>query len=113
MVILRTRNKITDFLMILAWASPFNVKISSNSLAYYRPIFTFSSSMGDNYFQFMNCVGLSIALPLFSPLGGTTPDGRAVAEVGEERGAACCRSCCSPVTSGYGGCAPVIDPMLL
>ena len=24
MVILRTRNKITDFLMILAWASPFN-----------------------------------------------------------------------------------------
>ena len=25
MVILRTRNKITDFLMILAWASPFNV----------------------------------------------------------------------------------------
>ena len=26
MVILRTRNKITDFLMILAWASPFNVK---------------------------------------------------------------------------------------
>ena len=26
MVILRTRNKITDFLMILAWASPFKVK---------------------------------------------------------------------------------------
>ena len=25
MVILRTRNKITDFLMIFAWASPFNV----------------------------------------------------------------------------------------
>ena len=25
MVILRTRNKITDFLMILAWAGPFNV----------------------------------------------------------------------------------------
>ena len=25
MVILRTRNKITDFLMILAWASPFNM----------------------------------------------------------------------------------------
>ena len=24
MVILRTRNKITDFIMILAWASPFN-----------------------------------------------------------------------------------------
>ena len=24
MVILKTRNKITDFLMILAWASPFN-----------------------------------------------------------------------------------------
>ena len=27
MVILRTRNKITDFLMILAWASPFNQKV--------------------------------------------------------------------------------------
>ena len=26
----------------------------------------------------MNCVGLSIALRLFSPLSGTTPDGRAV-----------------------------------
>ena len=26
MVILRTRNKITDFLMILAWASPFKAK---------------------------------------------------------------------------------------
>ena len=25
MVILRTRNKITDLLMILAWASPFNI----------------------------------------------------------------------------------------
>ena len=25
MVILKTRNKITDFLMILAWASPFKV----------------------------------------------------------------------------------------
>ena len=24
MVILRTRNKITDFFMVLAWASPFN-----------------------------------------------------------------------------------------
>ena len=30
MVILRTRNKITDFLMILAWASPFNVSGPSN-----------------------------------------------------------------------------------
>ena len=27
MVTLRTRNKITDFLMILAWASPFNNKV--------------------------------------------------------------------------------------
>ena len=27
MGILRTRNKITDFLMILAWASPFNYKL--------------------------------------------------------------------------------------
>ena len=27
MVILRTRNKITDFFMILAWASPFNLKL--------------------------------------------------------------------------------------
>ena len=29
MVILRTRNKITDFLMILAWASPFNISYNS------------------------------------------------------------------------------------
>ena len=28
MVILRTRNKITDFFMILAWASPFKLKLS-------------------------------------------------------------------------------------
>ena len=27
MVILRTRNKITDFFMILAWASPFNQNV--------------------------------------------------------------------------------------
>ena len=59
----------------------------------------------------MNCVGLSIALRLFSRLSGTTPDGRAVAEVGE--GPACCWVCHSPVMSVYGGCAPVIDPMLL
>ena len=26
MVILKTRNKITDFLMLLAWASPFKIK---------------------------------------------------------------------------------------
>ena len=31
MVILRTRNKITDFLMILAWASPFNKLIVTNA----------------------------------------------------------------------------------
>ena len=30
MVILRTRNKITDFLMILAWASPFNIRLISD-----------------------------------------------------------------------------------
>ena len=29
MVILRSQNKITDFLMILAWASPFNIHINS------------------------------------------------------------------------------------
>ena len=34
----------------------------------------------------MNCVGLSIALRFFSPLSGTTPDGRAVAEVGGGEG---------------------------
>ena len=28
MVILRTRNKITEFFMILAWASPFKLKLS-------------------------------------------------------------------------------------
>ena len=34
MVILRTRNKIPDFLMILAWASPFKVKVLI------KPLFT-------------------------------------------------------------------------
>ena len=29
MVILRTRNKITDFLMILAWASPFKLQYNT------------------------------------------------------------------------------------
>ena len=29
MVILRTRNKITDFFMMLAWASPFNIETAS------------------------------------------------------------------------------------
>ena len=32
MVILRTRNKITDFFMILAWASPFNISPTSSHL---------------------------------------------------------------------------------
>ena len=32
MVILRTRNKITDFLMILAWASPFNVGVGVSNI---------------------------------------------------------------------------------
>ena len=32
MVILRTRNKITDFLLILAWASPFNYYIGLKKL---------------------------------------------------------------------------------
>ena len=38
MVILRTRNKITDFLMILAWASPFNVGPLSVTLVQHYPI---------------------------------------------------------------------------
>ena len=33
MVILRSQNKITDFLMILAWASPFNKDTPSRFLA--------------------------------------------------------------------------------
>ena len=35
MVILRTRNKITDFFMILAWASPFNVLIKTTWICVY------------------------------------------------------------------------------
>ena len=31
MIILRTRNKITDFMMILAWASPFNYDVIINA----------------------------------------------------------------------------------
>ena len=33
MVILRSQNKITDFLMILAWASPFKVAVITSPLA--------------------------------------------------------------------------------
>ena len=36
MVILRTRNKITDFLMILAWASPFKKGLLSNLLTCFK-----------------------------------------------------------------------------
>ena len=39
MVILRTRNKITDFLMILAWASPFNFRTRTvNAKLYSREL---------------------------------------------------------------------------
>ena len=42
MVILRSQNKITDFFMILAWASPFNLTISCLYLCvkikFYHPI---------------------------------------------------------------------------
>ena len=38
MVILRTRNKITDFLMILAWASPFNLTSSQYRGYFYNPL---------------------------------------------------------------------------
>ena len=41
MVILRTRNKITDFWMILAWASPFNIKLAGNHIG---PIYAHGSS---------------------------------------------------------------------
>ena len=36
MVILRSQNKITDFLMILAWASPFNTEIYGRKLQNYK-----------------------------------------------------------------------------
>ena len=42
MVLLRTRNKITDFLMILAWASPFNLQ-----LIYYPDVYN-SASIADH-----------------------------------------------------------------
>ena len=47
MVILRTRNKITDFFMILAWASPFNSDISNASLIGYGPFFQQSPTHPD------------------------------------------------------------------
>ena len=40
MVILRTRNKITDFFIILAWASPFNL---SNTLNHWLVTYDFES----------------------------------------------------------------------
>ena len=44
MVILRTQNKITDFLMILAWASPFNslpIVMKWNELGFRPPLCTY------------------------------------------------------------------------
>ena len=39
MVILRSQNKITDFLMMLAWASPFNKKsIKYGQILYYTAV---------------------------------------------------------------------------
>ena len=47
MVILRTQNKITDFLMILAWASPFNLV---HMVMFYIVRFTLMSSTRVNEF---------------------------------------------------------------
>ena len=41
MVILRTRNKITDFFMILAWASPFKYKGGSKTSGDLYSFFTY------------------------------------------------------------------------
>ena len=60
----------------------------------------------------MTYVGLSIALRLFSPLSGTTPDGGRGGG-GEGGGGCLLLACRSPVTPGYAGCARGIDPMLL
>ena len=39
MVILRTQNKITDFLMILAWASPFKALSMTTQVDIYNPLY--------------------------------------------------------------------------
>ena len=49
MVILRTRNKITDFLMILAWASPFKCQVSVNVSILYKQSWNICS-----YLQYWN-----------------------------------------------------------
>ena len=43
MVILRSQNKITDFLMILAWASPFNAEFKHLVSIYSAFIETYKS----------------------------------------------------------------------
>ena len=50
MVILRTRNKITDFLMILAWASPFNI------------VFAIIS----NIFLYVSCVSMTMYVCMYA-----------------------------------------------
>ena len=52
MVILRTRNKITDFLMILAWASPFN----NGYQTVFRPKTIFANNV---LIYFFNYFGIS------------------------------------------------------
>ena len=50
MVILRTRNKITDFFMILAWASPFNKTIFFFGTCYY--VLAIRSHLGLSFWIF-------------------------------------------------------------
>ena len=60
MVILRTRNKITDFLMILAWASPFNIEPTSRQLIILLDHFHFLEQ-----FTFSFCLLLTLTNNVF------------------------------------------------
>ena len=50
MVILRTRNKITDFLMILAWASPFN------QVTFGLYLFILTTNVGGHHLSVFSCL---------------------------------------------------------
>ena len=64
MVILRTRNKITDFFMILAWASPFKILLATPALSLAHPLGILPMSVDNG----------SLPTPSVGPLPGPITD---------------------------------------
>ena len=63
MVILRTRNKITDFFMILAWASPFK-----GGRQIVKSVFIFSPMLDTNVINLCQIAHKLWLLSLFYPI---------------------------------------------